>query len=519
MEKITKKEIQKAIEILKNYKDAKRSLEDRIVEEEKWWRLQNWDVIRSEAGDGRCEPVSAWLFNSVANKHADAMDNYPEHSVLPRERKDEESARMLSKILPVIIENNNFENTYSDAWWYKLKHGAACYGVFWNQGASFGKGEVEITKIDLLNMFWEPGVSDIQQSENLFIVSLENRETFYKKYPHLKGIKMSNVIDIRQYAYDSSIDVSDKVLICDWYYKSVNNEGRDVLHFCKFTGDEILFATENEEQYKNTGLYDHAKYPVVIDAMYPVEGALCGFGLISVMKSPQMYIDRLNRVILENSIMSASVRYFAKDGSGVNEEEFLDWSRPIVHVEGALDEERLRRIDVSPVSGNVLSVLQMKIEEIKETSGNRDFSQGGASQGVTAASAIAALQEAGSKMSRDILRGSYRAFTKIGYFIIDLIKQFYDGERTFRIVGEGGSYEFLTFEKSENSSLFDIAIKPQRKSAYSKLSQNELAKELLRLGFFNPKYKEQSLIALELMDFDGKEVVREKIKSMAEAGE
>ena len=99
------------------------------------------------------------------------MDNYPEPNVLPREKGDEESAELLSKILPVIIENNNFENTYSDAWWYKLKHGTAAYGVFWNNRKSEG-GDIDITRLDLLNIFWEPGISHIQESENLFIVKM-----------------------------------------------------------------------------------------------------------------------------------------------------------------------------------------------------------------------------------------------------------------------------------------------------------------------------------------------------------
>ena len=52
---------------------------------------------------------------------------------------------------------------------------------------------------------------------------------------------------------------------------------------------------------------------------------------------------------------------------------------------------------------------------------------------LTAASAIAALQEAGSKLSRDMLKSSYRSFAKECYFIIDLMRQFYDESRVYRI--------------------------------------------------------------------------------------
>lgn len=518
---IGKRQIERAVEILKEYKNAKQTLESRIIEEEKWWRLRHWEVFGDENPQERCEPASAWLFNSIANKHADAMDNYPEPNVLPREKGDEEQAKLLSKIIPLVLENNGFEKTYSDSWWYKLRHGTAVYGVFWNGALNRGKGDIDVTRIDLLNLFWEPGISEIQDSENLFIVSFENTGRLTSKYPFLLGKNLNCGVDIRKYAYDGIRDMSDKTVVVDWYYKKPGDDGREILHFCKFAGREVIFATENDPAFSESGLYAHGKYPVVFDAMYPLEGTPCGFGMVAVMKSPQMYIDRLNRVILENSVMSARVRYFAKEGSGINEEEFLDWSKPIVHVEGSLDEERLKRIDVSPVSGNVLSVLQMKIDELKETSGNRDFSQGSTAAGVTAASAIAALQEAGNKISRDNIMSAYRAYMNIGYLIIDLIKQFYNESRCFRITEENGKFEYLKYQKGseDNLSIFDISIKPQKKSSYSKLSQNEIAKEMYKLGFFNPDYASQALAAIEIMDFDGKAVVKEKIRQIKNEAE
>jgi ribosomal protein S16 len=60
--------------------------------------------------------------------------------------------------------------------------------------------------------------------------------------------------------------------------------------------------------------------------------------------------------------------------------------------------------------------------------------------------------------------------------------------------------------------VYDIVIKPQKRSPYSKMSQNELAKELYNMGFFNPQLAEQSMTALELMDFDGIESVKDKVQ-------
>ena len=536
---IDRKTLERAISALKEYKDAKANLERRIVEEEQWWKLRHWDIIRGNRGEypgeeRRPEPASAWLFNSIAGKHADMMDNYPEPNVLPRELGDEKDAQILSSVLPVIFERNKYEQTYSDAAWYKLKHGVVAKGVFWNTELEDGLGDIDIRYLDLLNIFWEPGITDIQRSRNLFVVDLMDNEILEQQYPELRGKLSGNVIDVKQYIYDDNVDVSEKSVVVDWYYKRKTPEGKTLVHFCKFVGSTILYASENDVNYAEEGYYAHGRYPINFDVLFPEEGTPVGFGYISIMRSPQLYIDKLSQVILENSMMSAKVRYFAKESTGINEEEFLDWSKPIVHVAGDIDEEKLRAIQVQPVSGNVLNVLQMKIDELKETSANRDFSQGSVASGVTAAAAIAALQEAGNKTSRDMIASSYRAFTEECYLAIELVRQFYDEKRSFRIVGESGGYEFVEYDnrgiqgrsippaypgqdleegytEARKKPVFDVVVKPQKRSPYSKMAQNELAKEMYSMGFFNPQMAEQAMTALELMDFDGEEKVKDRV--------
>ncbi len=534
---IDKKAVERAIQTLKDYKRGKANLETRIVEEERWWKLRHWDVIRGKEAptgqEARPEPTSAWMFNSISNKHADMMDNYPEPNVLPRERQDESDAQTLSAVLPVVFERNEYEHTYSQAAWYKLKHGVSAKGVFWNQALENGLGDVDIRFMDILNIFWEPGITDLQASRNLFVVDLKDNDLLEQEYPQLKGKLGGQIIDIKQYVHDDNVDTSNKSVVVDWYYKKPAGLGKTVLHYCKFVGSQVLFASENEPEQYPDGFYAHGRYPIELDVLFPEEGTPVGFGYISIMKSPQMYIDKLSQVILENSMMSAKVRYLAKKGAGINEEEFLDWSKPLVYYEG--DPNNLQPIKVEQVGTNVLNTLQMKIDELKETSSNRDVSQGSSSGGVTAAAAIAALQEAGNKTSRDMINASYRSYTQECYLAIELIRQFYDEARSFRITGETGQNEYIQFSnasiqgqpvgpaypgqelepgyaQSWRRPVFDIVVKPQKRSPYSKMSQNELAKELYQLGFFNPQLAEQSLTAIDMMDFDGKQKVKDKVQ-------
>ena len=534
--RIGEKEIARAIDILTEYKQGKAMLETRVVEDELWWELRHWEVMRRDRArtgkdtDVRPEPTSAWLFNSITNKHADAMDNFPEPVVLPREQSDEQSAKTLSSILPVVLEYNDFEQTYSDNWWEKLKHGTAAYGVFWDPEKDNGLGDIAIQEIDLLKLFWEPGITDIQKSRNLFIVELVDEDLLEQMYPEHKGHLGGSVIDVKEYIYDDTVDTSNKSVVVDWYYKRKNPAGQTILHYAKFVGTTLLYASENDPDYQERGWYDHGLYPVVLDVLFPEKGTPVGFGYVAICKDPQLYIDKLSANILENAMMTTRKRFFASDSTGINEEEFKDWSKPIVHVQGELDDRRLQEIVTQPLSSVYLDVMQLKVEEMKDTASNRDVNSGSTGSGVTAAAAIAALQEAGNKSSRDMIAASYRTHVQINSMCIELMRQFYDETRSFRITGNTpGSYRFEEFNNAAirdqpmptaypgqetvyRRPIFDVKIKAQKKNPFSRMEQNERAKELYGLGFFNPERAQEALGALEMMEFEGIDKVREQVQ-------
>lgn len=520
--KIRTEDVRRARTILEKYRQGKQNLENRIIENEKWFRLRHWDTFPTKDGSRR-RPASAWLFNALANKHADAMDNYPEPCVLPRAADDEAAAAMLSDVLPVVLDQNGYEQVYNDAWWYKLRTGTAVKGVFWNPRKLGGLGDIEIRLCDVLNLYWEPGAEDIQESPHLFCLKLASVNELRAMYPWAV-IRPGDVSQVKQYQYDDTVDTTDKVVVTDWYYKK-RAGGRSVLHYCKFVGDTVLYASENVPEYASRGYYDHGKYPYVFDTLFPVAGSPCGFGQIDVNKDTQEQIDKLNQAIVENAVISAKKRYIVNGAADVNEAELLDFTKDVVHA-NSLGENAFRELTVDPLPATCIHVVNNKIEELKETSGNRDFSQGGTSSGVTAASAIAALMEAGSKLSRDSIKSAYRAFQQECYLAVELIRQFYDEPRRFRIAGHGGGGRFVQFDNAMLKPrsipafgadtaylpVFDIQVVPQKKSPFSKVSQNELAKEFFGMGFFNPALSDQALACIDMMDFDGKDRVAENIR-------
>ena len=196
-------------------------------------------------------------------------------------------------------------------------------------------------------------------------------------------------------------------------------------------------------------------------------------------------------------------------------------------VSGSLDENALRRIEHNTLDGNYIAVLDRTIQELRETSGNTETSTGNVSSGVTAASAIAALQEASGKGSKDSTQTSYRAYSQIVNLCIELIRQFYNMPRQFRIVGQYGMEQYVSYtnagmqlqhqgndfgqDMGYRLPVFDIKVSAQKQNVYTKVSQNELAIQFFQMGFFNPQLTDQALMCLEMMDFDGKDGIMQKV--------
>jgi len=522
-------DIAKATEILARYKRGKAKLEARIKEDELWWELRHWEAIgRSEASPDSPRPTSAWLFNAIINKHADAMDNYPVAVVLPREQSDAQSADTLSQVLPVVYEYNDYKQTYSAAWWEKIKHGTAVYGNFWNSEKENGLGDIDIRLIDLLSIYWETGVEDIQKSRNVFTVELVDNDLLDEMYPDTVGKRRGSAVEVAKYNYDDTIDTSDKSVVVDWYYKVRTPSGQTVVHYVKYCGDTVLYASQNDPTYRDTGYYASGEYPFVFDVLFPEKGSPAGFGYVSICRDPQLYIDELSSNILENSMMGTKRRYFVSKSTNINKEQFADWNEPMVEVDGEISDARIKEIVSAPLDSIYVSVMQMKIDEMKETSANRDVNSGGSGSGVTAAAAISALQEAGNKVSRDMISASYRAHAKISAQCIELMRQFYDEARSFRITGEGNDYNFVDFsnaaikdqlmgvgadgEEMYRKPIFDLKISAQKENPFSRMEQNQRAQELYSMGFFNPERAQEASIALDMMSFDGIDAIKEKVR-------
>jgi len=520
--------VRDSLELLRKCRDGHAQIDAEIVANEVWYRSRHWEFMRTRNATAP-EPVTAYLFNVLINKHADAMDNYPRPNFLPSEKDDVEESKRLSAVVPAILEKNRYKNVYSESWWYKLKHGFVIRGSFWDANKQGGLGDIRHSYIDKLNCTWTVGAKSADQIRDLFVYDEEDTKYLQELYPDLK-IDGQKVVQPLRYIDNPEKEDADTTLIVEHYRIRTGPDGIPLLHYSKLIGENEVYNSEEDEEnpdFAVKGFYHHGRLPVVFDVLFPLEGTPIGFGFIAIGKSPQLYIDKLDQIICDNSMMAGKKRWFRRRDGNINMEQFANWNETFVDVTGPIDEEHLREINVSPLNPFISQHRQNKVQEMKDITANDVFNSGNGGKGVTAASAIYALQEAGNKVSRDMIATSYEAFRDEMFLTVELIRQQYNVTRSFRIDQENGQYDFMEYSNEnlqpqmygESEMMgqqfrvpeFDIKISAEKKSPYSTLAENERAISMFGAGFFNPQMAEQADIALDMMTFEGKDAIREKI--------
>ena len=529
LQPIGPEQLRKFTLVLQKYNAGLQLTKNRIIASENWWKLRNSTEEQKTTKLGKdCgfQSKSGWLHNVIVSKHADAVEAYPQPNILPREAGDRAEAQKLSAIIPCVLEQNGFERTYSDAMWQKCKTGTGAYKVVWDSGKLNGLGDISIERVNLLNLYWEPGVDDIQKGRYFFHTELVDKDVLEQRFPEHEGKFKGQTFLSSRFLYDDAVDTENKLTVIEVYYHKYVG-GKKTLQYCRYVNDVVLYATENMPELAERGLYDHGLFPYDFDPLYPIEGSPCGYGYVDVCRNPQTEIDLMKTSFVKSGQVGSVPRFFSRQDGAVNEEEFLDLSKPIVHVNGNLGEDAVRQIQFSPLNDVYVGVLDRTIQELRETSGNTETSTGNVSSGVTAASAIAALQEASGKGSRDATKAAYRSYERIVRLIIELIRQFYNLPRQFRIVGQYGMEQYISYtnqglqpvhqgndfgqDMGYRLPVFDIKVSAQRKNVYTTVTQNELALQFFQLGFFNPQMTDQALMCLDLMEFDGKDTVMQKV--------
>ena len=506
--KITPEFLTEALEAFADYKKDKQPYYELQKDNERFYR--SWYERRVSELESKLDCRNSLVFSAIENAVATASENYPVPNILERDESNEEAADALSKVVPIVLEYAGMKNLYKENMRNKCKKGTAIYSVTCNEAAE----NVDIRIIDFCDFFCDMHVDDIQDSAFVFLLSAVPNNELSACFPEHKDMFTGNAA-VETLSDTDTITLKNCTLITDCYYKK---DG--AVHLIKLCNDEIIAATEDMPGYEN-GLYNHGLYPFVIDRLYPIDRCPLGFGMIDVAKSAQIQLDKLNNAITENLMLNSKVRFLSKRNGGIDEKDLRNYEKNVVHYDG--DSSAIVPIVGKEINANYLSHRDILKDELKEILANRDFQQGQTMGGVTAASAIQVLQQAGEKRSRLMSDDTYESFKDIVYMVIELIRQFYVTPRKFRTTDKHGTKTFIEFSNSlmcscktvsDRAAEFDIDVVPQKENPFTREAYNNTILTFWQSGMFDPNAYDSAYVAISSMQFDGKEKLLNELEEL-----
>ncbi|MGJ4850874.1 hypothetical protein ACH6CV_11530 [Bacillota bacterium Meth-B3] len=500
-----------AYALFEEFRRATQEYRDKCRDNEQFWRANHWHASAPRE-PGEPQPVTPAMFSTLEAVLADLMDHYPDAVLLGEEPRDDRQAECLTQLVRFVLKRRGYRKVYRAKCREALMKGASVQEVYWDDALLGGLGDAAVRAWAIDQFYWDPKFEDIQDGRAVFKLGYYPRSWYEERYPELapfiaRGFEARR--DDRAYLED---DASEDVPLLEYWFKAYEREaGAWTVHMAKLAGGVLL---EDSRRERPEGMYAHGMYPFIVEPLYPLNGQPVGLGLIDVLKNLQVYADALDQIILKNALMSGKMKLLVNRAADIDEGALTDMDAEVVRA-SRIDEGAVRWMQAQPLGGYLLGYQQMKLASIKEESGQNLFNRGETGGGITAASAIVALQEAGSKRSRVLIDQLFDGYERMVRMLVAVIEENYTERRVFRIYGEGGGRQ-LAYGGGDHLIDFDVSIQVQKQTPYSKLYQNELALQLLGAGVIAPSD------ALEMMSFEGRERILVKVlerERRAEAGQ
>jgi len=507
-----KKLVAEAYGRLRIWQDGCREMHERAREARRILLLQDPKQDIGKKSPERRTLQLQTLKSTFNNCVADQMDNMPEALMLPETKELEATADDLTDVVRFVMALNNYESLHRRRVEDCFCTGTAVTQIAWDPDMDGGRGNVAVIRWPVEAFLWDPAAESLQEARAVFKVSRRPLSWFEQHYPE-KAARIGgdegvfDSLGTPEAQEDSRPADEARALLIEYWRRTYDAKTRRYrIDVAYLAGGELLESAEN--------VYEHGMYPFVLDVYTPIEGLPVGDGLIQETVPVMRYVNRYASYIDMNLRMASKGRLLVDRNAGIDKDALTDWETDVI--EGnRVDASALQWLQNQPFTGMVTQQMLQLQTDIKQDSGQNQFTRGEVAGGVTAASAISALQEAGGKITRLRTNVLNQGFKAIVEQVMWLISQFYDTRRVMFITGrqEGerrevnASPEHL-FGKRPKGALppppYTVQVQVQRRNPLRQQAQNELFMQAYSMSAQAGQSFPLSVL-FELLQVDGKE--------------
>lgn len=497
-----------------SFKNAYVREHERMRKNEKLYHGKHWEEMKNSGDPNAPQPVTPIIFSTVENVKADQMLRVPVGTIKPENSEDQDLARALTKICQQDLEAGNWTTECFELYGDLDVYGWCVEEVGFDPDEMQGKGCAYIRRVAPFGFMCDPTVQNPQDGRACFKFGKRTKEWFRQHYPE-DFEEIEYVIGAREtYHPDSYVHPYDilnetQEIIEAWVKIYDRDRKRTAVHMVKLAGCHVL---EVSSEVKPSGYFMHGQYPFILTTLYPVDGTPFGLGIPDMHEAAQLYSDKLDQIVLKNAFLASHNKLFVTDASGFDPEDLADWTKD-VHVGESLNGVQWQ--STPPLPPYILTYLLEMRASIKTESGENDQARGQTSGGVTAASAINALQQMATKRSTMHSQSFHAKFKEAYRMLLDVEREFAQSSREVVFMSHGKPVhmtvtpaDFRRIGADKNPIEYHIVIETSAQTEYTKIANNELA---LQLGQMYGDTIDPIAI-LYMMDFQDKDVVIEMIQ-------
>ena len=461
------------------------------------------------------------LKSTFNNCVADQMDNMPEARMLPETKDLETVAEDLTDVVQFVMNLNDYESLHRRRVSDCFCTGTAVTQIAWDADMDHGKGNVAIFRWPIESFLWDPACEIFQDSRAVFKVSWHPKSWFEQHYPDEAESIGSDEgefwgLGLHEAQENNRMADEDLVMLVEYWYRIYDAKSRKhSINVAYLAGGTLL------ENHKD--VYKHGLYPFVLDVYSPIEGLPVGDGLVQEFAPMMRYVNRYANYIDMNLRMASKGRLLVDRGAGLDREALMDWESDVIEGD-RIDASAIQWLQTQPFTGMVTQQLIQLQTDIKQDSGQNQFTRGETAGGVTAASAISALQEAGGKITRLYTNVLNQGFKGIVEQVMWLISQFYDKKRTMMVTGRrdntnrqreveaGPERLFGRKNGSVPPPPYTVQVQVQRRNPLRQQAQNELFMQAYSMSAQAGQIFPLSAL-FEILHVDGKERILPLLKT------
>lgn len=220
--------------------------------------------------------------------------------------------------------------------------------------------------------------------------------------------------------------------------------------------------------------FSHREYPITKFDHIPT-GRFYPESVIADLIPMQKEYNRTRSQIVESKNRMAKPQLVAVEGS-VDPRKITSEPGLIVFYKPGFPKPEAMRLE--PIPNYVVQELERCQNDMNDISSQHEISKGQAPPGVTAATAISYLQEEDDSKLSNTISSIEEGVEKIGKHFLVMVQQFWELQRTIRVVGGDGMYESYVLSSTDIAGNTDLNIQSGSAMPRSRAAKQAFIMEL-----------------------------------------